>query len=260
MLQKIAERTVERIAEAKRRMPLTEMREKACGLNSDTGFPFLEALRKPELSFICEIKKASPSKGIIAPDFPYIEIARKYEKAGAAAISVITEPEFFMGSNSYLSEIRENVSLPLLRKDFIVDEYMIYEAKVLGADAVLLICSILAPETLKTYLDLSRSLGMSALVEAHDEAEVIMAIEAGAEIIGINNRDLRTFEVDIENSIRLKKLIPEGVIFVSESGIRERCDIEYLATNGAHAVLIGETLMKSENIARKLGSLRGYNL
>ena len=242
MLEKIIKKTAERIKSSKQSISLEDMKIRALALNKDTGFPFLAALKSKELSFICEVKKASPSKGIIAHDFPYIEIAGKYEKAGASAISVLTEPDFFMGDNSYLTDIGKNVWIPLLRKDFIVDEYMIYESKVIGADAILLICALLAPETLKQYLELSHSLGMSALVEAHDEAEVNMAIDAGAKII---------------NSAQLKKLIPEDVIFVSESGIRDRNDIEYLVKNGADAVLIGETLMKSRDIEEALGILKG---
>ena len=257
MLEKIIKKTAERIKSSKQSISLEDMKIRALALNKDTGFPFLAALKSKELSFICEVKKASPSKGIIAHDFPYIEIAGKYEKAGASAISVLTEPDFFMGDNSYLTDIGKNVWIPLLRKDFIVDEYMIYESKVIGADAILLICALLAPETLKQYLELSHSLGMSALVEAHDEAEVNMAIDAGAKIIGVNNRNLKTFEVDISNSAQLKKLIPEDVIFVSESGIRDRNDIEYLLNNGADAVLIGETLMKSRDIEEALGILKG---
>ena len=197
------------------------------------------------MSFICEAKKASPSKGIIAEDFPYVEIAKEYEAGGAGAISVLTEPYYFMGSDEYLMEIRKNVSIPLLRKDFTVDEYMVYEAKLLGADAVLLICAILDDEQLKVYREIADSLGLSALVEAHDEEEVRRAVSAGARIIGVNNRDLKTFTVDINNSLRLRSMVPENILFVSESGIKGETEIKNLSANDVDGVLIGETMMRA---------------
>lgn len=210
------------------------------------------------ISFISEVKRASPSKGLIAPDFPYLDIARDYERAGASAISCLTEPFWFKGRDEYLAEISNAVKIPVLRKDFTVDEYMIYQAKTLGASAVLLICSILSKEQLSEYLGIAHSLGLSALVEAHDEDEVRTALSVGAGIIGVNNRDLRTFTVDINNSARLRKLVPPEVLFVSESGIKTAADIEALRSNGTNAVLIGETLMRSPDKKAALDELRGH--
>ena len=218
--------------------------------------PFKEALTRPGISFICEVKKASPSKGLIAPDFPYVDIGREYEEAGADAISVLTEPEFFLGADRYLEEIRQAVSLPLLRKDFTVDEYQIYEAKVMGASAVLLICSLLGREQLKRYIGICRELGLSPLVEAHSDEETSMAAEAGADIIGINNRNLKTFEVDFTNALRLRRLVDRGTVFVAESGIRTPEDIELLAENQVDAVLIGETLMRAADKKKTLAELK----
>ena len=256
ILEEIAEKTRLRVVKAKEQVSLEELKEKAQAMDSNTDFPFEKALAKEEITFICEVKKASPSKGLIAPDFPYVKIAREYEEAGAGAISVLTEPEYFMGSNAYLAEIHEAVSTPLLRKDFTVDEYMIYEAKLIGASAVLLICSLLDEETLRRYIGVADSLGLSALVEAHDETEVQMALAAGARIIGVNNRDLKTFTVDINNSIRLRKLVPENLLFISESGIRTREDIVELEQNHVNGVLVGETLMRSGSIRDTLSALR----
>ena len=257
ILDEIAQRTRERVEEQKKEISLEEMKVKALALDSHTDFPFLRALQKEDIAFICEVKKASPSKGVIAEDFPYVAIAREYEEAGAAAISVLTEPYYFQGSNAYLTEIVENVSIPVLRKDFTVDEYMIYEAKVIGASCILLICAILEFDTLKKYLELAHSLGLSAIVEAHDEDEVKMALESGAKIIGVNNRDLRTFTVDINNSARYRKMVPEDIVFISESGIKTAEDIQKLRENGTDAVLIGETFMRSPDKKRALDTLRG---
>ncbi len=261
ILEEIAEKTRARTAEAMKKIPVQEMRAQAEELfarekaDLREAFPFDKAIAAPGLSFVCEVKKASPSKGLIAPDFPYVDIAKTYEKAGARAISILTEPYYFQGANAYLSEIRQQVSLPLLRKDFTVDEYMIYEAKVIGANAVLLICSLLDTAQLKDYIQLADSLGISALVEAHDEKEVEMALRTGARIIGVNNRDLKTFTVDIHNSIRLRKMAPPEILFVSESGIRTPENIRELAENQVDAVLIGETMMRSGNIAGTLKNL-----
>lgn len=257
ILEEIAEKTRIRVEEAKKQQPLSVLRTLAEAAETDRGFPFEKALAEEGLSFICEVKKASPSKGIIAEDFPYIEIAKRYEAAGAAALSVLTEPYYFKGSNDYLREIRKEVSLPILRKDFTVDEYMIYEAKVMGADAVLLICAILSDEQLAAYGKLAKSLGLSALVEAHDEEEVHRAIASGANIIGVNNRNLKDFTVDIQNSVRLRALVPKEILFVSESGIKTKEDTAKLKENGTDAVLVGETLMRSGNIAETLKELRG---
>ena len=258
ILEEIAARTVQRVAEEKAAVPLSEMKKRAEALDANTGFPFRKALSGDEISFICEVKRASPSKGLIAPDFPYLDIARDYERAGASAISCLTEPFWFKGRDEYLAEISNAVKIPVLRKDFTVDEYMIYQAKTLGASAVLLICSILSKEQLSEYLGIAHSLGLSSLVEAHDEDEVRTALSVGAGIIGVNNRDLRTFTVDINNSARLRKLVPPEVLFVSESGIKTAADIEALRSNGTNAVLIGETLMRSPDKKAALDELRGH--
>lgn len=258
ILEEIAARTVQRVAEEKAAVPLSEMKKRAEAMDANTGFPFRKALSGDEISFICEVKRASPSKGLIAPDFPYLDIARDYERAGASAISCLTEPFWFKGRDEYLAEISNAVKIPVLRKDFTVDEYMIYQAKTLGASAVLLICSILSKEQLSEYLGIAHSLGLSALVEAHDEDEVRTALSVGAGIIGVNNRDLRTFTVDINNSARLRKLVPPEILFVSESGIKTAADIEALRSNGTNAVLIGETLMRSPDKKAALDELRGH--
>lgn len=257
ILEEIAEKTKVRVAQAKQQISPEEMKERALALPADTGFPFEKALKGENLSFICEVKKASPSKGLIAEEFPYLEIAQEYERAGASAISVLTEPFYFLGSNAYLSKIKNRVSIPVLRKDFTVDEYMIYEAKVLGADAVLLICSLLPEDVLRAYIRIADSLGLSALVEAHDEAQVRQALAAGARIVGVNNRNLKDFTVDVNNSVRLRRLVPSDVIFVSESGMKTPEDIAKLRDNGTDAVLIGELLMRSADKKEMLKRLRG---
>lgn len=218
---------------------------------------FEQAIKKPGISFICEVKKASPSKGLIAKEFPYLEIAKEYEAAGASAISVLTEPYYFQGNSSYLSKIAENVSIPVLRKDFIIDEYQIYEAKILHASAILLICAILSDEQLTRYIGIADSLGLDALVEAHDEEEVKRAINANARIIGVNNRNLKTFTVDIMNSIRLRNMVPKDIAFISESGIKSSDDISRLEEHGVDAVLIGETLMTAPDKKEAIAKLRG---
>ena len=257
ILDTIAATTRERVEAQKRRLSTKELRAIVQGMERNDNFPFEKVLAKQGISFICEVKKASPSKGIIAEDFPYIEIAKDYEKAGADAISVLTEPSYFKGRDEYLAEIRKAVSIPLLRKDFTVDEYMIYEAKKIGADAVLLICAILSENQLQEYMGIATELGLSALVEAHDEEEVLAAQRAGARIIGVNNRNLKDFTVDIENSIRLRKMVPSDILFVSESGMKNRADIVALEENGTDAVLIGETLMKSRDKGAMLRTLKG---
>lgn len=244
ILDQLADHARERILMAKKELSLDAVREKALSLPKGT-FSFEQAIKKPGLSFICECKKASPSKGLISPSFPYLDIAREYQKAGADCISVLTEPKWFMGQNSYLKEIAGTVSLPCLRKDFVVDEYMIYEAKALGAAAVLLICSILSQSQLTEYLQLCDELGLSALTEAHSEDEIFTAIEAGARIIGVNNRNLKDFSVDLDNSRRLRSLIPSDRLFVAESGIRSVEDIRAFSKTGTDAVLIGEALMRA---------------
>lgn len=217
---------------------------------------FREALSAAGLSFICEVKKASPSKGVIAGDFPYLDIARDYEAAGAAAISVLTEPDFFLGSDDYLREIARTVSVPVLRKDFVIDPFQIYEAKGLGASAVLLIAALLDLPTLREFIALAASLGLDSLVEAHDETELTRALDAGAEIIGVNNRNLLTFEVDLRTSIALRSRVPAGILFVAESGIRGADDIAALSAAGVDAVLIGETLMRERDKKSALAALK----
>ena len=259
ILDQLAEAARQRVEKAKQQTPLAEIKRQAQALPKG-DLRFEKALAKPGLSFICECKKASPSKGLIAAEFPYVQIAREYETAGADAISVLTEPAYFQGKNEYLTEIRQAVKIPLLRKDFTVDEYMIYQAKAFGASAVLLICAILDDVQLREYRQLAESLGLDALVEAHDEREVERALEAGAKIVGVNNRDLRTFRVDMNNSIRLRNLAPEEVVFVSESGIRTSADINLLYDNLVYAVLIGETLMRSPDKKVMLETLNGKPL
>jgi indole-3-glycerol phosphate synthase len=250
ILNKLAAASKKRAEAAKEKISLEEMKRQAYRAletsgDKEHGFPFERALSSPGISFICEIKRASPSKGLISPEFPYLEIAKDYEQAGADAISVLTEPEYFLGSNEYLTQIRQLVSLPLLRKDFTVDPYQIYEAKAIGASAVLLICALLDTNELKEYLKICESLGLSALVEAHDEEEIHSALSAGARIIGVNNRNLKNFEVNFETSLRLRSLVPEGILFVAESGIKTEQDILSLADAEVHGVLIGESLMRS---------------
>ena len=246
ILDKIAEHAFERVKAAKKSVSLDEI--KSCSFALPKGdFEFEKALRKPDISFICECKKASPSKGIIAENFPYLEIAKEYEKAGADCISVLTEPKWFLGSDNYLKEIAAAVSVPCLRKDFTVSDYQIYEAILLGAKAVLLICSILSAEQIREYIGICDRLGISALVEAHDESEVKLAVNSGARIIGVNNRNLKDFSVDTDNSRRMRELVPKNIIFVSESGVQTAEDVQKLREIGADAVLIGETLMRAEN-------------
>lgn len=256
ILEQLADHARQRTEQAKRVLPPEEIRHQALSLPKG-DFPFQQALKKPGVSFICECKKASPSKGLIAPNFPYLEIAKEYEAAGADCISVLTEPKWFLGNDEYLKEIAEAVSIPCLRKDFTVDEYQIYQAKVLGASAVLLICSILTENQMKDYIRICDELGLSALVEVHDEQEVQTALNTGARIIGVNNRNLKDFSVDTDNSRRLRELIPPNVLFVSESGVRTAEDVETLRKIGADAVLIGETLMKASDKRAKLAELRG---
>ncbi len=245
ILQEIAEYTKDRIAERKRAVPPAEVRAQAEALRTAERPRFAAALAADGIRLICECKKASPSKGLIAPEFPYLSIAKDYEEAGAAAVSILTEPKWFLGSDGYLADIAQAVQIPCLRKDFTVDPYMIYEAKVLGASAVLLICAILEEAQLREYLELTHELHMDALVETHSEQEIRMAAESGARIIGVNNRDLKTFQVDLGITARLKDLIPEDRIIVSESGIRSAEDVALLRAGGIRAALVGEALMRS---------------
>ena len=257
ILDTIVEATKIRVTQEKQVESPEAVKAAALALPSDTGFPFEAALRQQDFNFICEVKKASPSKGIIAEHFPYLDIAKEYEVAGAAAISVLTEPDFFKGDKKYLQEIASTVKIPVLRKDFIIDEYQIYQAKVWGASAILLICACLDVPTLTKFRELADSLGLSSLVEAHDEKEVQMAIDCGARIIGVNNRNLKDFTVDVQNSVRLRNLVQDEVIFVSESGLETPEDIQVLRDNNIGVALMGETFMRSPNKVEKLAYLYG---
>ena len=259
ILDQLAEHARYRVAVDKEKVSLDEVKELALQIRKEqsASFVFEQSLRGGDLGFICECKKASPSKGLIEPDFDYLQIAKEYELAGADCISVLTEPKWFLGSDEYLKEIASTVSIPCLRKDFTVDEYQLYQAKLLGASAVLLICSILSEKQIGAYLEICETLGLSALVEAHDEEEVKTAVRAGARIIGVNNRNLKDFTVDTDNSRRLRELIPSDILFVSESGVKTAEDIADIRSMGADAVLIGETLMRASDKKAKLEELRG---
>ena len=256
ILDELADYAKKRVAEEKQILSLDEIKKSAFSMPKG-DFAFEKALKKDDIAFICECKKASPSKGIIAENFPYLEIAQEYEKAGADCISVLTEPSRFLGRDIYLKEITQKVSIPCLRKDFTVDEYMIYQAKLLGASAVLLICSILDKFQIKEYIDICDMLGLSALVEVHDENEIQTALQSGARIIGVNNRNLKDFSVDTDNSRKLRALVPIDIIFVSESGVKTPEDVQNLRNIGANAVLVGETLMRAENKRDMLAKLKG---
>lgn len=255
ILDKLADYAIERTEANKRIISASEMKKMALSMEKDT-FSFEKAIKKPELSFILECKKASPSKGLIAEDFPYLQIAKEYEEAGADCISVLTEPKWFLGKNEYLKEIAENVSIPCLRKDFTVDEYMIYEAKTLGAKAILLICAILCKNQIEEYLGICDELGISAIVETHDEEEIETAVSANARIIGVNNRNLKDFSVNSENALNLRSLIPSDRVFISESGLKTPEDIANVKRAGADAVLIGETLMRAGDKKAALALLK----
>lgn len=255
ILDKLASHAKERVNLAKQSLSLQDIKKQAF-LMPKGNFEFEKALKNTDFAFICECKKASPSKGIISEDFDYLNIAKEYEKAGANCISVLTEPKWFLGSDNYLKEITQNVSIPCIRKDFTVDEYMIYEAKILGAKAVLLICSILSGEQIESYIKICDDLGLSALVEAHNEDEIKTAINSGARIIGVNNRNLKDFTVNTKNSENLRKLVPKDIIFIAESGITNAQDIKNLKNNNVNGVLIGETLMKAQDKKQKLLELK----
>lgn len=246
ILDEIAAHAAQRVATAKRLISMEKLRKAA--LQFPKGeLRFIQALQAKEMSFICEVKKASPSKGILSEDFPYLAIAQEYQSAGADCISCLTEPKWFLGSDEIFRSIRNAVATPMLRKDFTVDEYQLYEAKALGADAVLLICALLPTKTIARYLEICDELGLSALVEAHDEGEIESAMQAGAQIIGVNNRNLKDFTVNFKNAARLREKIPANVLFVAESGVTGVKDIAHLKAAGADAVLVGEALMKAPN-------------
>lgn len=247
MLDEIILKTKERLKENKKNKSLEDLKSEVSKLDIKFDFPFEKTLAIEGLSIIAEVKKASPSKGLISEDFNYLDIAKEYESSGVSAISVLTEPYFFKGSDKYLKEIASEVNIPILRKDFTIDPYMIYEAKLIGASAILLIVSILSDEELKSYLEIADLLGLSAIVETHDEDEINRALNAGARIIGVNNRNLKNFTVNINNSIELCTLVPSNILFISESGIKTKEDINKLKEHHIDAVLIGETLMKSDD-------------
>ncbi|MCL1831437.1 MAG: indole-3-glycerol phosphate synthase TrpC [Oscillospiraceae bacterium] len=256
ILQQICEQTRIRVERNKAIVSLSEIEQRALALPKG-GFAFENALRGEGISFICEIKRASPSKGIIAEEFDYLQIAQDYTEAGAAAISVLTEPDWFKGADSYLSEISSRVETPLLRKDFTIDEYMIYEAKCIGASAILLICAVIDRDTLTRYIQLADALGLCALVETHDETEIETALAAGARIVGVNNRNLKTFEVDISLSEQLRRRVPPELVFVAESGITTREEVARLQSVGVDAVLIGEKIMRSVDKKIAIAELKG---
>ena len=260
ILNTIADYAKIRVARDKKEISLEELKERCKSLPAflhTPGYDFETALRRPGVSFICEVKKASPSKGLISEDFPYIDIAKEYESAGADCVSCLTEPKWFLGSNEIFKEVRSAITLPMIRKDFTIDEYQIYQARLMGANAVLLICSLLDEKTVARYLEICVELGLTAIVETHDEAEIEEALSCGAQIIGVNNRNLRDFSVDLGNSGRLRSLVPDDIIFVAESGIKTPQDVKRLAEIGVNAVLVGETLMRSGNITKTLHALRG---
>ncbi len=256
ILTKLADSTRNRVEREKKQIQLEMVKKQALAMKKG-DFSFEKVIAEGDISFICEVKRASPSKGMLVEEFPYVQIAKDYEEVGASCISVLTEPDYFKGDKQYLKEISENVTVPLIRKDFIIDEYMIYDAKIHGASCVLLICSLLDKETMEKYIEICDNLGMSALVEAHDEEEIQKAVEAGARMIGVNNRDLKTFTVDIGNSERLRKLVPDNILFIAESGIKTNADINRLRKAKVNGVLIGETFMKAENKKEMLQKLRG---
>lgn len=256
ILDRLAALSRERAAADQRAIPEAEMKARAEMMGPGGGNAFRAALKKEGLSFICEIKKASPSKGLISPEFPYLQIARTYEASGADCVSCLTEPEYFLGSDRIFREIRETISLPMLRKDFTVSAYQLDQARTMGADAVLLIVSLMDAGTLASYLERCEQLGLAALVETHDENEIETAVSAGAEIIGVNNRNLKDFTVSIDNAARLRDRIPPECVFVAESGIRTPEDITQLRRIGADAVLIGETLMRAADPADMLRTLK----
>lgn len=258
ILERIAADKRIQVEEEKKNIPFEEMKKRALACEGTLpNFAFEEALKQEGMSFICEVKKASPSKGIIAEEFPYVDIAKDYEKAGANCLSVLTEPKYFLGCDQYLEEIRSAVNIPILRKDFTIDFYQIYQAKLLGANAILLICALLDEDFIREGIEICDELGLTALVETHDEEEIQMAIKAGARVIGVNNRNLKDFSVDISNSTKLRSFAPEGTIFVAESGIKSREDVKAFEDENVNAVLIGETLMRADDKKAKLDELKG---
>jgi indole-3-glycerol phosphate synthase len=256
ILNQLAEHARERVEADRSTVPQEALQERCAELGPGNGTAFTQALKRPGLSFICEVKKASPSKGIIAEEFPYVRIAEEYENAGADAISCLTEPKWFLGSDRIFREIRESVKTPMLRKDFTVSAYQIWQARAMGANAVLLICAILGEKELTEYLGLCRELGLAALTETHDEAEIAKAVRCGAEIIGVNNRNLKDFSVNVANAERLRDKVPAGCLYVAESGVTGPEDAERIRRSGADAALVGEALMRAADKAAMLAALR----
>ena len=256
ILDQLAGYAKERVLADKKNISLETIRQMAQAGPAACGEKFYEAVARPGMSFICEVKKASPSKGIIDPVFDYMSIARDYEASGADAVSCLTEPRWFLGSDEIFCEIRSKIRLPMLRKDFIVDEYQLYQSKLMGADCVLLICALLPEKTIRRYLDICAELGLAALVETHDEEEILKAVNAGARMIGVNNRNLKDFSVDLENASRLRKLIPEGRLYVAESGVRTPEDAARLKAAGANAILVGEAMMRAQDKAGFLKEMK----
>jgi indole-3-glycerol phosphate synthase len=255
ILQKIVENKREEVARQKEILPLGELRQMLS--DRPPTCDFAGAIRSRGCAVIAEVKRSSPSKGRIREDFNPVEIAGIYADNGASAISILTERKFFEGNAAYVPQIRKAVGLPLLRKDFIIDTYQVNETRVLGADALLLIARLLEAGELRDFIGLASELGLAALVEVHDEADVEKAVSSGTRIVGINNRDLATFRTDLDVSIRLARRIPKGITVVSESGINCRGDVERLMSAGIHAVLVGESLMREKDIGKKLRELLG---
>ena len=256
ILDKLAGHASERVAIDKEKISFEEIRDRAVSAGKGTGHRFYQAVAKPDLSFICEVKKASPSKGIIDPVFDYMKIASEYEAAGADAISCLTEPKWFLGSDEIFCQIRSVVKTPMIRKDFVVDEYQLYQARLMGADCVLLICALLDTQTISSYLNICDDLGLAALVETHDENEISSAVAAGARMIGVNNRNLKDFSVNLDNAAHLRDSIPSDVLYVAESGVSSPEDAAALRKAGADALLVGEALMRAENKASFLNAMR----
>ncbi len=256
ILDVIADRARARVAADRKRVPLDEIKSRALSLPPGEGELFDAALARPGLSFICEVKKASPSKGVIDPVFDYLGIARAYEEAGADAVSCLTEPNWFLGSDEIFSEIRAAVRLPMIRKDFTVDEYQLYQARLLGANAVLLICALLDTGTIARWLQICETLGLAALVETHNEEEIASAVRAGARIVGVNNRNLKDFSVDLGNAARLRGLIPPDRLYVAESGVTSPADAAAMRSIGADAVLMGEAMMRAADKGALLAEMR----
>lgn len=256
ILDELAAYARQRVEKDKEEISLERMKEMAYEVSPKPDRDFYKAVSKQGRSFICEVKKASPSKGVIDPEFDYKTIAASYEKAGADAISCLTEPKWFLGSDLIFREIRSLVDIPMIRKDFVVDEYQIYQAKAMGADCILLICALLPTDVIKRYLGICDELGLAALTETHDESEIISAVEAGAKMIGVNNRNLKDFSVDLGNAKRLRSLIPEDRLYVAESGVAAPEDAALLFEAGADAILVGEALMRAEDKGVFLNKMR----